>query len=457
MDAGCVEFSEDERQEQIEVAVRKAVAGAKSQVVVATEAGAIDVGQFTVPPASEAELPMFVENMARQTMSISSEVPALDFLATAPAEDGARDVTAMLLRDEDLERVRTSVGEAGGTLVSMPLRPHGLASFLTKADGLGVAVSIGSGICDVLVMSQNKPAAVRSLRLPVEGNIEHLARHCVNEIKRTMFSVGEVDGVGDQPDEIVVLGDGSCASEVATGLTVEFGTNATLIDPFDSVDCKQVPEDVGSFAPLIGLASSNVRPPVDFLNPRRPPKPASKKKPLAVAAAVLLGLVGAGGYYVWSKFDAVDTQNAELEDQLRELNTLVKESKQKRDLGKALAAWEKNRFSWLDEIRDLTERMPERSDLTIRQLSISKGRGSSTITFSGVAKKSDAVANMEASLRDEHHTIRTPSLRERSSGGNPSWSFQSTMRVKPRTAKEYGRSSAKPDESVASAEQGGGK
>ena len=48
VDAGCVEFSEDERQEQIEVAVRKAVAGAKSQVVVATEAGAIDVGQFTV-------------------------------------------------------------------------------------------------------------------------------------------------------------------------------------------------------------------------------------------------------------------------------------------------------------------------------------------------------------------------------------------------------------------------
>lgn len=449
--AWAIEFQPDgDRVEQLTAALKQ-VASAKTNLVVAVSAGAVEVASVRVPKATEAELPLFVQNLARQELSITSDEPVLDFLADAPGEDGSRDVRAMLVREEEITRIRDQVSSADAKISRLHLTPHGLAAYLQSDKPLCAAIAIGEGNCEVLVTSHGTPVGVRSLRLPVDGDPVHLSRHCVSEVRRTLLSMGENVAVTEPPDEIVVLGNGTVATEVATSLTAELGTNATLRNPFDDVESKEPPDDVGSFAALLGLASFT--PPIDFENPRRPVPPVSKKRVVAIVATVLLAAVGGGSYYVWSQFDDIDNENKLLEARVRELNELVKKSKPKRDLAKALTAWEASRFSWLDEIRDITERMPSRSDLTVRQLNIRQGsRGTASVSFGGVAKKSDAVARMEHSLRDDHHTIRTPGLREASRGDDRSWTFQSTMRVKRRSRKQYVASRSSDSQTVARTE-----
>ncbi|MFK7819225.1 MAG: hypothetical protein AB8G99_10935, partial [Planctomycetaceae bacterium] len=438
IDAGQIPFdSITPQREQLAAALKELTNGAKAAFVVARGAGSVETATVMVPPASDAELPLFVQNLCRQELSITESEPALDYLAGEPNEDGSRTVTAMLLREEPFNAIRETIESCGGTIDHVVLRPHALAAFLSKGNGLRIAVSASSDFCDMLIVSDDQPVAVRSLRLPADGAPAQLGRHCVGELKRTMFAMLEEPNADEPPVEIVVLGSGDLANEVAAGLTTDFGVNATLQNPFDEAQSETSIEDVGSVAGLVGAVSSKFDPPVDFANPRRPPKEASRAKPVLIAAACLLAVVGAGSWYIWSQFNELDQENARLEEQVRELNELARETKPKRDQAKAIAAWEAGRFSWLDEIRYLTETMPPRSDMTINRLSISGGRRTATVSFNGIAKKPDAVDRMEQAIRDENHAPRTPGLRDRSGGQQAGWSFQTTMKVRPRPAKQY--------------------
>lgn len=436
VDAGQVELDPNTPpREQLAAAIKQLTDGTKVNFDITLGAGSVETATISVPPASDTELPMFVQNLCRQQLSFTEEEPALDFLASEPADDGTRSVTAMLLREEGLSTIREAIESAGGTIDRIVLRPHALLAFLSKGDGLRIAISASPGFCDMLIVSDDKPVGVRSLRLPPDGASEQLGRHCVGELKRTMFALSEDANADETPVEIVVLGEGPLANEVAACLTAGFGRDATLLDPL--AQTKTELENSGAVAGLVGTLSSDFKPPVDFANPRRPPKEASRAKPILIAVACLLAMVGAGSWYVWSQFNELDVENARLEAQVRELNELVKETKPKRDQAKAIAAWEAGRFSWLDEIRYLTETMPPRSDMIISRLSISGGRRTATISFNGIAKKPDAVDQMEQAIRDEAHAPRTPGLRDRSGGRQAGWSFQTTMKVRPRSAEEY--------------------
>lgn len=442
-DAGRIAFDPElTPTEQLKSALKELTQGNKTNVLVGLGVGSVETATISVPPATDAELPTLVQNLCRQQMSFAEEEPALDFMADAPLEDGTRSASAMLLREEHLVTIRDAMESCGATIDKVVLRPHALAAFLKTTPGLHIAMSVARGMCDMLVTSGERPLAVRSLRIPPDGEPDQLSRHCVGELKRTIFATLEEADADAPPVEIVVLGEGRLAAEVTTALTADFGPEASLVDPLKGSKGEPLP-DSGSHAALAGALSANFTPPVDFMNPRRPPRQASKAKMVGLVAGVVLALVGTGGWYVWSQFSELDAENARLEAQVRELNELVQDTKQKRAQAKAIAAWQAGRFSWLDEIRYLTETMPPRSDMTINRLSISGGTRTATVSFNGIAKKPDAVDQMERALRDKDHAPRTPGLRDRS-GRQQGWSFQTTMRIRPRSADQY-RDESKED------------
>ncbi|MBX3438433.1 MAG: hypothetical protein KF861_13155, partial [Planctomycetaceae bacterium] len=194
------------------------------------------------------------------------------------------------------------------------------------------------------------------------------------------------------------------------------------------------------FAPLVAMLLNEAegQHPVDFLNPRRPPRAANRRKVLLSAAAGIAALIAGAMYYVNGQFAEIDDQNAALVARRNELKNLAKEIQPKLRLASAIETWENSRISWLDELRDLTLRMPSNRDLTIRRFSASPSRGgSATVTFSGESRAPDVVARMEQSLRDKHHLPKTPGVRERPAQDQPVWTFQTTMTVTARPVDDY--------------------
>jgi hypothetical protein len=115
-------------------------------------------------------------------------------------------------------------------------------------------------------------------------------------------------------------------------------------------------------------------------------------------------------------------------------------------LATSLAAWEKNRISWPDELRDLTNRIPSSPDLVVQQLTISSaGSGSAVATFRGVGKQPEVIARMESALRDKYHDIRVPGVREQQNGNKVVATFQATLNIRKRTSSQYQGSDLTPE------------
>lgn len=124
---------------------------------------------------------------------------------------------------------------------------------------------------------------------------------------------------------------------------------------------------------------------------------------------------------------------------LNELNETVKDTESRRLMVKLLSTWEKNRISWPDELRDLTEKIPSSPDLVVQQLTISSaGPGTAVATFRGVGKSADVIATMESKLRDKYHDIRVPGVREQQEGNKVIATFQATLTIRQRPVTEYG-------------------
>ncbi len=99
----------------------------------------------------------------------------------------------------------------------------------------------------------------------------------------------------------------------------------------------------------------------------------------------------------------------------------------------SVSAWEKNRISWPDELRDLTERIPSLPNLTVQQLTISSaGPGTAVATFRGVGASPEIIAQMENNLRDKYHDIRVPGVREQQEGNKVVSTFQATLTIRKR-------------------------
>jgi hypothetical protein len=96
-----------------------------------------------------------------------------------------------------------------------------------------------------------------------------------------------------------------------------------------------------------------------------------------------------------------------------------------------MSAWEKNRISWPDELLELTQKIPARPGITLQQLSAAPaGPGTSVLTFSGVGRPPELIAEMERNLRDSRHDIRIPGVREQLVGKEIHGTFQATLTIR---------------------------
>lgn len=428
----------------------------KQRLLILIGRGAIESTTFDVPRATDDELPALVQNLALQNLPGLTEDSALDFIAYPARADGSRTVSAMAIMAEEQAQIRALRDLSGCRNTAVLAAPHALRAFAAVREAAGwsatagtwdgqtpvdttLLVARGDEQADVLVSTSGLPLLSRTIRLPKGMPQPDAAQFLIGETQRTLISAGGHLAQRTRISRVVLIG----AAEETQGLAqtfadhyqcaVEHVSGLDLVEDAGANEADTSP-DSADYAPLLAAISESargIRPAIDFAAPRRPQPPRSNRGRWLAAAATLLLLVCGGGAWVWSQFDEIDQENQRLAERLQELNELVRDTEPKRALVTALTAWEKNRFSWPDELLDLTGRIPARPGITVQQLSVAAaGPGTSVATFSGIGKPPELIAQMERSLRDERHDIRIPGIREQLVGKELQGSFQATLTIR---------------------------
>ena len=320
-----------------------------------------EVRHPTVPAHEE---PAIVRFQAIKEISEPPDEVVLDYaqLGSATAT-GERRALVMVVRRELLNAYQTICDVAGIKLAGLTPRPFGLIACLQEKlaeGGSGEAPEAAVGVVTVTpnwaefcVSRDGKLIYTR--QLTPGGNL-------LGEIRRNLSVYN-----GQSPSSALrslYLAGSSAQAELREKLQESLGIPVHNLDPFAGVDRPDLPAaNRGAFTGAVGLLflrGQSATLPIDFVHPKqpKPPKDPNRRTYIAagVAAAVML-LVGVGAAYskLAEKEKALNVLKSQKNDLDKQLLTLEEEDKKIKKIGE----WANSEVNWLDELYDLTARMPE--------------------------------------------------------------------------------------------------
>jgi hypothetical protein len=447
------------------VLLRKAIprgTAGRTQVMVGLSRGSIELMHFIVPPATDKELPQLVLNQAiRESQSVTDDT-LLDFVALSQTSGEPRKITAATIEPGELERIKGICKDAGLKPQRMLLRPFASASLFgrteTGAKGPCVLVNPVGDEVDLSIMAGGRAVFSRTARLPDPSDEEKTTRQIVLEIGRTLAVASQDQLVGGPIETVYVFGGPEEYAALVEQIGDELLLAAQVVDPFQAVTIRQTryPEDAGKYASLLGMLvdeAHSAAHAVDFLNPKKMPKPPSRAW-VGIAAAALLGAFVLWTWYqAHGEFVVLDAQitnlNAEYVEQHKQIQAAVvphvgKLRGKRVDYARTLSgvrgqieAWDTADVNWLDELRDLSLRLPSSRDVLLMRMSMLPARGSGgVVSFNGLVRDPLVVVGMETDIRDYFHVISSRHQQQRSTSGDYTWSFETSI-VATRRPKEY--------------------
>lgn len=435
----------------------------KASLILCVSRGSVDSAVFTAPPATEAELPTLVHNMARRQLTGLGDEATIDYVSFPPADDGGRRISAMAMAASDEQLVHQMADASGCADAHALIVTHPLRTFAPSQEddrqSASLIVSKGLQSAHILVVQHQRPVLSRTLRLAPGASRDDEARFVAGEIQRTILTIGDQLEQDTHITNAVLVGSALETSPLAGALEGRIDATVTQTSASELVTGDVVEAGQGAYAALIAAvleAGAGTTAAVDFLHPKQPPTASGRWNRLIAIAAVLLLAIGSGWYYVHSMFAEWHTKIADLEPELEMMKENVANTASMRRQAAGLMRWERSRMSWLDELRDLTIRMPSSPELSVRQFAATPSRNGFTVTFQGTSRSPEAHRAMELGIQDRFHSTRTPSFSESRNGDNVVWNFRTTLQIRQRSRKDYkahiGKETRKPEKNAAHSE-----
>ncbi len=327
-----------------------------------------DIRFPSVPEAEEANVIRF---QAVKELTDAADEVIIDYSAVTDRGAPEQRALALIARKEVVAGYQTLCQAAGLKLAALTPRPFGTVAALQRAMSIGGAltpppepanaavaiVTLGDKWAEFCVLRGDAPLLARTLAV---------GPMLAGEVRRnvTVFN-------GQTPQRPVQ------ALYLSAGPNVELRQRlGELLDvpiyPFDPLaqSDAEVPGNPGGFIGAAGLLFAQAarnRQSVNFLDPHKPappPNPYAGRALIAVAVVLIafVALFVTGQRLIAAKRDEVEAAEAKSAALAKETATTKEEGKRIR----ALDEWDAP--SWLDELYDLTDRIPDVNQLRITQL-----------------------------------------------------------------------------------------
>jgi Tfp pilus assembly PilM family ATPase len=331
--------------------------------------------EIRIPSVAEHEEPALVRFQAMKEFTDGGDEVVLDYTPLGPAGPEGRRVQVMSVRKEVLKAFRALAEAAGLKVAAMTPRPFALLSGLKQAirTSLVPAPEPADAPIGLLVRGPKwgEFAIVRggvlALTRSVAGPALSSDTALLGEIRRNIALYANQNS--DNPVRALYLAEPDTPGGLRDRLQDSLAIAVHAYEPLVGIAAPDGPP--GTLAGLAGLfaqqASRDAT--INFANPREPKPPRDPNKRLlgicAAAVAVVFVVLGTGAYLqVSSKRAEVDGLQKDLADSKAQLLDLHPEEERI----KALDSWTATNINWLDELYDMTSRLPDTRN--IRMISI---------------------------------------------------------------------------------------
>jgi hypothetical protein len=325
---------------------------------------------------------------------------------------------AAAIAPELVEQIQRTCQVSGVRLRRLILRPCGAASLFCRrqVEGLPKArllVDLLADEADLTVMIDRKVIFLRTARLPGDPLADaESAQAILGEIRRTMAAVHNQLG-GRRVESIALCGSGPKHAALTEQVAERLGTPAELFDPFAGLNLEGelahgLPEHPARFAPLLGMLVDELEQAthaVDFLHPRRKPKPPSRVKQYVLAgAAVAAAIVGLFVYGV-IEYGRLQDEVGYLESRVKDWEGRAAQVAKLKKTADDIQAWQAGDAVWLDEMRWLSDRLPPAQEVMLTLFQATSTARGGEMKIEGQAKTLDSLKAMQERLVDSGHRL----------------------------------------------------
>ncbi len=388
----------------------------------------------SMPPSEPHELPALVANfVAQETDDADDRV--IDFLVTSDNKM-TTDVLAMTCDRDVVERASHEFKEAGFKLLAATYNGFGAVQLIHQVAHqklpITIAITSTDSSTEIAVLHQRQPVLFRTIQRGVQPS-DSFASVLAAEVQRTLAFIG----AGDEDSALIYLmGRTEDLSEVAEVLSETVSSSVTITGVLDRVDCSAIEafEDTTSYAQLIGVAAAihQDRLIANFLSPREAPPAAQPWRKFAFGAAVAAVVLAVFGYIGWTEraeqWAEIETKQAAL----AELSKRVNKSAELQDIVDALAVWQRNDITWLDELKDLSDRFPERNQSLVRKMTLTAAdNGAGVVDLSVQVNSPEVITELESAIRDDRHSVSSKRVTEVNDSEELTWSFDTRIVFQP--------------------------
>ncbi len=424
----------------------------RADALVSVDRGSIELLHLTLPPARDAELPELVLNQAMRESSSINDDTLLDFVPLDDDPTQPRRVIAVALGLDQLQRIKDACSAAGLKPKRLLLRSYAAASLLSQTvpdrEGSCLLVNLVGDDLDLTVVARQKAVFSRTVRLPRSADSRQAAGRVTAEIQRTLTVAAQGQSADAAVRSVYIFGGPSEHVELAEQIGEEVDLPVTILDPFEAAGVSTAlnPGNPGRFASLLGMLNDEAhgrRHAVDFLRPRRRPRQIGRRQVIAIASVAVALAVMTLGYLAYAQFAQLDKQKRLLQEELTQLNGLIKQAEAETVLADSVRQWQAGDVLWLEELREMSTRMPPNEDAVVLRMSMTSGRsGDGLIDVSGLMSDPSVLVRMENGLRDKYHTVRGKSVNRSGRDEDYCWVFGSSIRVQRRDKAQYAADSA---------------
>jgi hypothetical protein len=395
-------------------------------VLVSLPRDEVVVKRIDLPETSDDELPVIVRFQAAAKSSVPLDELSLDFIPLPKrSEIPGREVLMATVPQQTLNEIRLLCENAGLKLQKVGLTPADVAELVARSEppasddlaGASLVVSQHGHRLEISVLRRSHLLFSHSARLSSEG-AAHDPQSMIPEVSRSLVALrGAIPDV--KIERAWTLLDPNSHGQMAEVLRKRLSCEVGPIDPMATVDWDR-PIDPGVdptlFSGPIGLLLAKADPKVpalDFLAPRQPPvKRDLRKRKLVMMGSGVAVLVALLAGNVWLQVRSLDSEIEELQNTKAMLAGELKSGEPVMKSAALIEQWENSGIPWLDQLANLTARMPSTERVYLKKLEFTPRLNAvlPKMKFEALARERADVLDLSEKLvaADERYRVLVP-------------------------------------------------